>query len=223
MSVSADIPDWSRETPQRFWGPGQKLLLAIRRYQYWRGQNGMVPAFFRKWLVLRHRFWTVVSGAEIPLSCRIGGGLMIPHPNGIVIHPEARIGVNCLIFQQVTICDGVDIAGHVDIGAGAKINGNVRIGAHARIGYNAVVLSDVPSGATAVGVPARNLVKRGASDFTASAGAVHEAEHPAGVPHAETVRAKSAAPVLVVNKHYGSEPAEIDPNIGLTKPSKPVA
>jgi serine O-acetyltransferase len=88
---------------------------------------------------------------------------MIPHPNGIVIHPEARIGVNCLIFQQVTICDGVDIAGHVEIGAGAKINGNVRIGAHARIGPNAVVLSDVPSGATAVGVPARNLVKRGAS------------------------------------------------------------
>jgi serine O-acetyltransferase len=153
----------------------------------------MVSAFFAKWVVkwvvVRYRFWTVVTGADIPLwlTTPIGGGLMIPHPTGIVIHPNARIGVNCLIFQQVTICDGVDIAGHVEIGAGAKINGNVRIGAHARIGHNAVVLSDVPSGATAVGVPARNLVKRGASDFTASAGAVHEAEHPAGVPHAETV------------------------------------
>jgi serine O-acetyltransferase len=169
MGVSADIPDWSRETPQRFWDPGQKLLLAIRRYRYWCTRSGMVSAFFAKWVVkwvvLRYRFWTVVTGADIPLwlTTPIGGGLMIPHPTGIVIHPNARIGVNCLIFQQVTICDGVDIAGHVEIGAGAKINGNVRIGAHARIGPNAVVLSDVPSGATAVGVPARNLVKRGAS------------------------------------------------------------
>ena len=220
--ISADVPDWNREMPRRFWDPGRKLLLAIRRYQYWRGRSGMVPAFFRKWPVLRYRFWTVVTGADIPLNCRIGGGLMIPHPNGIVIHPEARIGVNCLIFQQVTICNGVEIAGHVDIGAGAKINGDVRIGPHARIGFNAVVLSDVPSGATAVGVPARNLVRR-ASDFAASAGAMHEAEHPAGLPHAETVRAKSAAPVLVVNKSYGSEPAEIDPNTSFTKPSKPLA
>ena len=222
MGVSADIPDWSRETPRRFWDPDRKLLLAIRRYQYWSDRSGMVPAFFRKWLVLRHRFWMVVTGADIHLNSTIGGGLMIPHPNGIVIHPEARIGVNCLIFQQVTICSGVEIAGHVDIGAGAKINGNVRIGAHARIGFNAVVLSDVPSGATAVGVPARNLVRR-ASDFTASAGVAHEAEHPAGLPHSETVRTKSAAPVLVVNKPYGSEPTEIDPNTGFTKPSKPVA
>jgi hypothetical protein len=71
-------------------------------------------------------------------------------------------------------------------------------------------------------VPAKNLVKP-ASDFTASAGAVDGAELSAGVPHAEMVRAKGAAPVLVVNKPYGSEPAEVDPNIGFTKPSKPVA
>ena len=94
----------------------------------------------------------MVTGADIPLNCRIGGGLLIPHPNGIVIHPDAEIGVNCLIFQQVTIGtrDGVGvpaIAGHVDIGAGAKILGSVHVGAHAKIGANAVVSSDVPSGA----------------------------------------------------------------------------
>jgi serine O-acetyltransferase len=86
--------------------------------------------------------------------------LLIPHPNGIVIHPEARIGVNCLIFQQVTIgADGrqgePEIGGHVDIGAGARILGPVRIGSHAKIGANAVVIADVPAGATAVGIPAR--------------------------------------------------------------------
>ena len=83
----------------------------------------------------------------------------MPHPNGIVIHPYAEIGPNCLLFQQVTIGAndrGVPrIGGHVDIGAGAKVLGPVTIGRHARIGANAVVIDDVPDGATAAGVPAR--------------------------------------------------------------------
>jgi len=158
--TSADVPDWSREAPRRFWDPGRKLLVAIRAYQRWRVKKGPIAMVWRKWLVLRHRFWSVVTGADIPLTCQIGGGLLIPHPNGIVLHPEATIGVNCLIFQQVTIGtadeDGVpEIAGHVDIGAGAKILGGVRVGAHSRIGANAVVLSDIPGGATAVGIPSK--------------------------------------------------------------------
>jgi serine O-acetyltransferase len=160
--VSAEIVDWTREAPQRFWDPGRKLLRAIRRYQYWRGRRGPLATVLCNWLVVRHRFWSVVTGADIPLTCRIGGGLLIPHPNGIVVHPDARIGVNCLIFQQVTIGTGArrgvpDIGGHVDIGAGARILGPVRIGAHARIGANAVVLADVAAGATAVGIPARHV------------------------------------------------------------------
>ena len=100
-----------------------------------------------------------MTGADIPLNCQIGGGLLIPHPNGIVIHPGAKIGVNCLIHAQVVIGarkNGVpEIEGHVEIGTGAKILGAVRIGAHAKIGANAVVISDVPLGGTAVGLPAR--------------------------------------------------------------------
>jgi len=158
--ISAEIPDWSREQPSRFWDPGRKLLLAIRRYQHWRKSAGPIAALVCKWLVLRHRFWSVVTGADIPLNCDVGGGLLIPHPNGIVIFPGAKVGVNCLIFQQVTIGSrgrpgAPEIAGHVDIGAGAKILGPVRIGAHAKIGANSVVLSDVPSGAIAVGIPAK--------------------------------------------------------------------
>jgi len=159
--ISAEIPDWSREKPRQFWDPGRKLLQAIRRYQYFRNQAGPLPDLICKWHVLRHRFWSAITGAEIPLNCSIGGGLLIPHPNGIVIHPSAEIGVNCLIFQQVTIgtrgtSEVPHIAGHVDIGAGAKILGSVRIGAHATIGANAVVLNDVPAGAFAVGIPARS-------------------------------------------------------------------
>ena len=65
--------------------------------------RGVVGSLLCKILVIRHRFWSVVTGADIPLNCQIGGGLLIPHPNGIVIHPDAKIGVNCLIFQQVTL------------------------------------------------------------------------------------------------------------------------
>jgi serine O-acetyltransferase len=158
--ISAEIPDWSREIPRGVWDPSRKLLAAIRRYQHWRAKTGPIAIFFCKVHALRHRFWSIVTGADIPLNCQLGGGLLIPHPNGIVVHPDARIGVNCLIFQQVTIGiasgTGVpEIAGHVDIGAGAKILGPIRIGAHSRIGANAVVITDVSRGSTAIGIPAR--------------------------------------------------------------------
>ena len=147
------LPDWSRETKRFYsWSPSKSLLASIRAYQ--RGNS-----FTRRVAVLRHRFWSVVTGADIPINARIAGGLLIPHPSGIVIHPHATIGANCLIFQQVTIGTRNDsaapcVGNHVDIGAGAKILGAVRIGDHARIGANAVVISDVPPNCTAVGVPA---------------------------------------------------------------------
>jgi len=153
--ISSSEPDWSRERKaQGEWNPGKSLLASIRDYHKRKGLR-------RKIAVLRHRFWSAVSGADIPINSDIGGGLLIPHPNGIVIHPHARIGPNCLLFQQVTIGDaggGVPtIGGHVDIGAGAKILGAITVGDHARIGANAVVVRDVPPGATVVGIPAREV------------------------------------------------------------------
>jgi serine O-acetyltransferase len=171
QTISAEVPDWSREVPGQFWDPGRKLMRAIRRYQYWRQRSGLFSSFVRKFVVLRYQFWRAVAGADIPLNCDIGGGLVMPHPNGIVIYPSAKIGVNCLIFQQVTIGtrDGAGvpvIEGHVDVGAGAKILGSIRIGAHARIGANAVVLTDVPPGAVAVGIPARIIQEQAPVDTT---------------------------------------------------------
>lgn len=167
IRISAESPDWSRELkPFWQWHPARSLLAAIRAYQRVRGSKRSHHVLMRRLAVLRHRWWSAVSGAEIPLGCEIGGGLLILHPNGIVIHPDAHIGPNCLILQQVTLGTGGAIpgvprlAGHVDVGAGAKILGGVRIGAHAVIGANAVVLCDVPEGATAVGVPARILSRR---------------------------------------------------------------
>jgi serine O-acetyltransferase len=161
--VSATNPDWSREKCSRFrWDPPRQLLRAIRLYQRAAQEQGPLSSLRRRLSVLQHRFWSVVSGAEIPLTCQIGGGLLIPHPNGIVIHPDATIGPNCLFFQQVTIGTGPtpgvpQLGGHVDVGAGAKILGGVRIGDHARIGANAVVVTDIPRAATVGGIPARVL------------------------------------------------------------------
>jgi serine O-acetyltransferase len=149
--ISAEAPDWSREKLKRGeWNPGKALLASIRSYQAGQG-------LWRKIAVLRHRFWSAISGADIPLNSQIGGGLLLPHPNGVVVHPEAAIGPNCLLFQQVTIAGGAKLGGHVDVGAGAKVLGVV-VGDHAIIGANAVVTRDVPSGTTVVGIPAVPLV-----------------------------------------------------------------
>lgn len=160
-SVSATVADPSREAIEGFWSPSRKLIRSIRDYQRRRSGGGVWGRTTSRLAVLRYRFWSVITGADIPINTQIGVGLLMPHPNGIVISPNVQIGVNCLLMQQVTLGMGGRIPGspvlegHVDVGAGAKILGGVRIGQNAKIGANAVVLCDVPAGATAVGVPAR--------------------------------------------------------------------
>ena len=158
--ISAVVPDWARERKNFFaWDPSRSLLASIRAYQRHTATKNLASGLGRKVAILRHKFWAIVTGTDIAINAQIGGGLLLPHPNGVVIHPDAKIGPNCLIFQQVTIGSrsgqGVPfIGGHVDIGAGAKILGGVRIGDHACVGANAVVLRDVPAGKIAVGIPA---------------------------------------------------------------------
>lgn len=158
---SATMPDWTREWCSSLaWQPSRQLLAALRDYTRARARGGLRGRAQGKLAAARHRFWSAIAGAEIPLNARhIAGGLLMPHPNGVVVHPEAQIGPNCLLFQQVTIGTGPRpglprLGGNVDVGPGAKILGGVTIGDHAIIGANAVVVSDVAAGAVVVGIPA---------------------------------------------------------------------
>ena len=137
-----------------------RLLASIEAFQYHRARPGPWHSLMRKIARSRHLFWSFITHSDIEPRADLGHRLMLPHPNGIVIHEDAVVGNDCMIMQQVTIGmigDGEvpTIGNGVYIGAGAKIIGKVSVGDGARIGANAVVTQDVPPGCTAVGVPAR--------------------------------------------------------------------
>jgi serine O-acetyltransferase len=104
--------------------------------------------------------WKTVPGLELDGTKFIGPGLFISHGQATVLSAE-RIGSNLWVHHGVTV--GWDYHGDrrpiigdgVFIGAGAKLMGAITVGDGARIGANAVVVCDVPAGATAVGIPAR--------------------------------------------------------------------
>jgi serine O-acetyltransferase len=106
--------------------------------------------------------WRVSIGRPV----QIAHGLIIPHGD-VVIDGAVRIGRECVINPWVTIglnrrrgTVGLDprgptIGDRVFIGTGARILGAISVGNDVRIGANAVVIDDVPEGATVVGAPGR--------------------------------------------------------------------
>ena len=96
-------------------------------------------------------------------GAKIGRRLVIDHGMGIVIGETAEVGDDCLIYHGVTLGGtGKDqgkrhptVGNNVLLSCGAKVLGPFRIGDNARIASNAVVLSEVPPDATAVGIPAQ--------------------------------------------------------------------
>jgi serine O-acetyltransferase len=119
----------------------------------------ILPVFFQ--YLLR-----TTLGCVVPHSTKIGENVHFAHLGmGIVIDSHSVIGNNVQINHQVTIGGRKEtgypfIGNNVYIGAGAKILGGIKIGNHAKIGANAVVIMDVPDNATAVGVPAKVIVKK---------------------------------------------------------------
>lgn len=108
------------------------------------------------------------TGIEIHPGAQIGKGLVIDHGMGVVVGETAIIGDDCQLYHGVTLGGrGVSsckrhptLENGAYVGAGAKILGNITLGENCKVGANAVVLMDVPKGATAVGLPARMIEKR---------------------------------------------------------------
>jgi serine O-acetyltransferase len=130
---------------------------------------------------LAHAFWRIklrwlarftshcsrfLTGIEIHPGAKIGRRAFIDHGMGVVVGETAELGDDCTLYHGVTLGGTTwnkgkrhpTLGNGVVIGAGAKVLGPVLVGNGARIGSNAVVVKDVPPGATAVGIPARIIL-----------------------------------------------------------------
>ncbi len=138
------------------------------------GVHALIMHRFSHWLWAKRLFWLArfsshfarwITGIEIHPGATIGHRVFIDHGMGVVIGETAVIGDDCTLYHGVTLGGTSWNKGKrhptleqgVVIGAGAKVLGPITVGTQAKIGSNAVVVKDVPAGATAVGIPARIL------------------------------------------------------------------
>jgi serine O-acetyltransferase len=104
----------------------------------------------------------LLTGAEFVLGCRIAGGLVVKHPNGVVIGKGAVIGQDCTLLHQVTVGERhlatcgprsyPRIGDRVTLGVKCTALGGVTVGDDVTVGAHALVLADVPAGTTVRGL-----------------------------------------------------------------------
>lgn len=113
-----------------------------------------------------NKFCEVFMEMCIDPQATIGGGLYIGHIGGVHINPQAVLGENCDIAHRVTIGTsamgrhGAPVLGDgVYVGTGAALVGRIKVGSGAKIAANTLVISNVPEGATVMGVPGRIIMR----------------------------------------------------------------
>jgi serine O-acetyltransferase len=176
----ADLYRYDGETSARAllrrlaWHPGYRYTFVMRLCGYLRTAE---PRRISRPLELLARLWLrrlrYAYGIDVPASTRVGPGLYINHPGGIVVHNRAVIGANCNLSQDVTLGEGNRgprkgfpvIGDGVYLGPGAKLVGAVRVGDDVAVGANCVVTSDVPAHSVVVGVPGRVISQDGAAGY----------------------------------------------------------
>lgn len=130
--------------------------VGLIRLQLWCARNRLPGILASKIL-----FW--FFKIEISSKAKIGPGLRLPHPMGIIIAPHSYLGANCDLYADVRLVlshgrkEGPHLEDGVFMGDGAKAVGAVRIGSNAVVGVSSVVTCDIPPNAVAAGVPARVL------------------------------------------------------------------
>jgi serine O-acetyltransferase len=149
--------------------PRDVIVLFWRHASVWatciyRISNACTRHHVRILPTILERLNLMLFGIEISSGIPIGPGLYIAHPVGTVIMAK-RIGANASFIAAVTVgmreTQEFPVFGDgVKVGAGARILGGITLGDGCTIGANAVVIEDVPAGATAVGVPARILPRK---------------------------------------------------------------
>ena len=166
--VAQVIEDWNAHG--RDWTKPGFQAVAVHRFGNWRMRlsSKVVRAPFSVFYRTLYRGVRNIYGIELPYSSQLGRRVVIEHQGCIVIHGSAVIGDDCILRHGVTLgnrnlerpLDAPCLGTGVSVGAGAKILGAVSIGDGAQIGANAVVFTDGPAGAVAVGVPARVVCVR---------------------------------------------------------------
>ena len=117
-----------------------------------------------------------MTGVEIHPAAQLGRRFFIDHAMGVVIGETTIVGDDCTLYQGVTLGGTGNEVGkrhptlgnNVTVGSGAKVLGNITIGDNVRIGGNSVVVKDVPSDSTVVGVPGRVVRRNGCRVMTES-------------------------------------------------------
>jgi serine O-acetyltransferase len=155
LAIAAGAPAGARHVVSTALTQDSYLILVL-----WRLRCGA-----RRWRLpgvnhLLRRLQTVIFGIELGNDITLGRGVFFVHPIGIVVGGQARVGDRVRFMGSNTVGTAKDngcpvVEDDAVLGAGARVLGPVRVGARAVIGANAVVLTDIPADAVAVGMPAR--------------------------------------------------------------------
>ena len=165
-NLSADIERYIKEPKDKIYLIFEQGVWAIVVYRFGRWTRTvkipLVSLVLKIISFLLFKSIEIITGISLPVSVEIGKGLYIGHFGCIILHSNVKMGENCSIVTGITIGTrglgntGVPVIGdNVYIGVGAKILGGIKIGNNVKIGANAVVIDDVPDGATVVGIPAK--------------------------------------------------------------------